>query len=162
MAAEDPLAADVRAALAGAGSIAEVKMFGGIGFMLNGNLNNQAFALRLRGEDAAARDILRECIELAVAGKDVWSVVLNTTAYAGVLIRLGEVERGIRLLGGVDALQRRTGVAVSWSFWRDLSEGDLTVARDRLDANTFKARWDEGQAMTFEALIAEALDDDHT
>lgn len=32
------LAAGVRAALAGAGSLAEVKMFGGIGFMLNGNM----------------------------------------------------------------------------------------------------------------------------
>ena len=32
------LATHVRAALAGAGTLREVKMFGGIGFMLNGNL----------------------------------------------------------------------------------------------------------------------------
>ena len=32
------LAARVRAALVGAGTVREVKMFGGIGFMLNGNL----------------------------------------------------------------------------------------------------------------------------
>jgi TfoX/Sxy family transcriptional regulator of competence genes len=38
MAFEQDLAASVRAALAGAGAIHEVKMFGGIGFMLNGNL----------------------------------------------------------------------------------------------------------------------------
>ncbi len=37
--ADDPeLDANVRAALAGAGDIHEVRMFGGIGFMLNGNL----------------------------------------------------------------------------------------------------------------------------
>ena len=35
---EHELAASVRAALSGAGTIREVKMFGGIGFMLNGNL----------------------------------------------------------------------------------------------------------------------------
>jgi TfoX/Sxy family transcriptional regulator of competence genes len=35
---EQELAASVRAALSGAGTIREVKMFGGIGFMLNGNL----------------------------------------------------------------------------------------------------------------------------
>src|SRR5437016_630954 len=35
---DEELAASVRAALAGAGTIREVKMFGGIGFMLNGNL----------------------------------------------------------------------------------------------------------------------------
>lgn len=34
----DDLAAAVRAALAGASTIREVRMFGGIGFMLNGNL----------------------------------------------------------------------------------------------------------------------------
>jgi TfoX/Sxy family transcriptional regulator of competence genes len=38
MAADDDLAARVRAALGGAGTIREVKMFGGVGFMLNGNL----------------------------------------------------------------------------------------------------------------------------
>lgn len=35
---DQDLAANVRAALAGAPAVREVKMFGGIGFMLNGNL----------------------------------------------------------------------------------------------------------------------------
>src|SRR5579871_1898656 len=34
----DDLAADVRAALAGIAGVREVRMFGGIGFMLNGNM----------------------------------------------------------------------------------------------------------------------------
>ena len=38
MADDDELAASVRAALPRAGDIREVRMFGGIGFMLNGNL----------------------------------------------------------------------------------------------------------------------------
>src|SRR5689334_23749704 len=38
MTADGDLAAQVRAALSGAGAIREVKMFGGIGFMLNGNM----------------------------------------------------------------------------------------------------------------------------
>lgn len=38
MANDQELAASVRAALGGTGAIREVKMFGGIGFMLNGNL----------------------------------------------------------------------------------------------------------------------------
>src|SRR5712691_11574041 len=38
MALDDELAASVRAILAGAGAIREVKMFGGVGFMLNGNM----------------------------------------------------------------------------------------------------------------------------
>ena len=38
MADDHELTASVRAALAGTGEIREVRMFGGIGFMLNGNL----------------------------------------------------------------------------------------------------------------------------
>ena len=38
MASDNELAANVRTALAGAGTLREVKMFGGIGFMLNGNM----------------------------------------------------------------------------------------------------------------------------
>src|SRR5262245_10033234 len=38
MAPEQDPAARVRAALAGSGTIREVKMFGGLGFMLNGNM----------------------------------------------------------------------------------------------------------------------------
>ena len=38
MSFDEELAASVRAALSGAGSVREIKMFGGIGFMLNGNL----------------------------------------------------------------------------------------------------------------------------
>jgi TfoX/Sxy family transcriptional regulator of competence genes len=37
MSADDDVASRVRSALKGAGTIREVKMFGGIGFMLNGN-----------------------------------------------------------------------------------------------------------------------------
>ena len=35
---EQDLAASVRAALEGAGTVREIRMFGGIGFMLNGNM----------------------------------------------------------------------------------------------------------------------------
>jgi TfoX/Sxy family transcriptional regulator of competence genes len=38
MTSEDKLAAEVRAQLASAGTIREVKMFGGVGFMLDGNM----------------------------------------------------------------------------------------------------------------------------
>jgi TfoX/Sxy family transcriptional regulator of competence genes len=38
MSSDQYLAAGVRAALSGAGAIREVKMFGGIGFMLNGHM----------------------------------------------------------------------------------------------------------------------------
>ncbi len=56
------LAASVHAALLGAGTIREVKMFGGIGFMLNGNLiagaSKRGLLLRV------GKDRLREALAL--------------------------------------------------------------------------------------------------
>jgi TfoX/Sxy family transcriptional regulator of competence genes len=69
MALEQDLAARVRVALARAGSIREVKMFGGIGFMLNGNMvaaaSKRGLMLRVgkeRQRDALARPGTREVI----------------------------------------------------------------------------------------------------
>lgn len=62
MAADLDIAASVRAALEGRGAIREVKMFGGIGFMLNGNMiagaSSRGLLLRVgreRQADALAR-----------------------------------------------------------------------------------------------------------
>jgi TfoX/Sxy family transcriptional regulator of competence genes len=59
---DQDLATNVRSALAGAGAVREVKMFGGIGFMLNGNLvaaaSKRGLLLRVgkdRQRDALAR-----------------------------------------------------------------------------------------------------------
>ena len=62
MGTDDDLAGRVRAGLKGTGAIHEIKMFGGIGFMLNGNLvagaSKRGLLLRVgkdRQEDALAR-----------------------------------------------------------------------------------------------------------
>jgi TfoX/Sxy family transcriptional regulator of competence genes len=60
MARDEQLAASVRAALKGTGAIREVRMFGGIGFMLNGNLvaaaSGRGLLLRI-GKDSQAEVI---------------------------------------------------------------------------------------------------------
>lgn len=62
MTTSDDLAATVRTALAGVKTVSEVKMFGGIGFMLNGNMiaavSERGLLLRVgkeRQHDALAR-----------------------------------------------------------------------------------------------------------
>ena len=63
MADDQELAASVRTALAGTGDIREVRMFGGVGFMLNGNLvaasSGRGLLLRV-GKDRQA-DTLAQC-----------------------------------------------------------------------------------------------------
>jgi len=62
LASDYDLAAGVRAALSGAGTFHEIKMFGGIGFMLNGNMiaaaSGRGLLVRIgkdRQDDALAR-----------------------------------------------------------------------------------------------------------
>ena len=62
MVGDEELAASVRAALKNAGAIREVRMFGGIGFMLNGNLvaaaSRRGLLLRV-GKDCQAEALAR-------------------------------------------------------------------------------------------------------
>jgi len=69
MASDQNLTARVRAALAGTGTIREVKMFGGVGFMLNSNMvaaaSKRGLMLRVgkdRQRDALARPGTRQVI----------------------------------------------------------------------------------------------------
>jgi TfoX/Sxy family transcriptional regulator of competence genes len=69
MADDQELAAIVRAALAGTGDVREVRMFGGIGFMLNGNLvaaaSRRGLLLRVgkdRQEEALAQSGARPMV----------------------------------------------------------------------------------------------------
>src|SRR5262245_5529982 len=69
MPSDQELIANVRAALAAAGTIREVKMFGGIGFMLNGNMvaaaSKRGLMLRVGKEsyrDALTRPGTREVV----------------------------------------------------------------------------------------------------
>jgi TfoX/Sxy family transcriptional regulator of competence genes len=94
MALDERLTAYVRAALAGVREVAEVKMFGGIGFMLNGNMlaaaSDRGLLVRVGKE--------REAEALARPGSSI--MVMNSRAMNGY-IRVAA--------GGLDA---RT--AASW------------------------------------------------
>ena len=66
MAFEQQLAESVRAGLAHAGTIREVKMFGGIGFMLNGNMvaaaSRRGLLLRI-GKERQAEALTQPCAQ---------------------------------------------------------------------------------------------------
>lgn len=70
MAADYNIAASVRATLAGAGTVREVKMFGGIGFMLNGNMLSRALAYAALGAALSW-----SFTTLAIAAKNVMASV---------------------------------------------------------------------------------------
>jgi TfoX/Sxy family transcriptional regulator of competence genes len=71
MALDEKLTAHVRAALAGASSLREVQMFGGIGFILNGNMiaaaSDRGLLVRV-GEQQQAEALARPGAEPMVMG----------------------------------------------------------------------------------------------
>jgi hypothetical protein len=49
------------------------------------------------------------------------------------------------------------GVEVPSPAWRALNERDVTLARERLEEETFGAAWAAGRALTLEEVVAEAV-----
>lgn len=124
---------------------------------MSANLSVQALAARLRGDEERTKGLLQECVGLAAALRDAWTVVLGTAGLAGVAVRRGQPDHAARLFGAVEVLHEKTSVDVSWSAWRALNERDLAGVREKLDAEAFEVAWAEGRAMTLEEVVAEAL-----
>jgi hypothetical protein len=53
----------------------------------------------------------------------------------------------------------QTGVGVSWSAWRDLSDTHLAIARTTVDEPTFSGLWSEGRALGLQGSMEMALDE---
>lgn len=86
MAIDETLASHVRAALAGASSVREVKMFGGLGFMLQGNMiaacSHRGLLVR-GGETAMAKALSRGAQPMIMNGRTMKGFVWVTEATNG-------------------------------------------------------------------------------
>lgn len=83
MASDEKLAERVRAALADAASVREVKMFGGVGFMLNGNMvaaaSHRGLLVRV-GEARVAEALARGATPMIMNGRKMKDYVYITEA----------------------------------------------------------------------------------
>jgi tetratricopeptide (TPR) repeat protein len=84
-------------------------------------------------------------------------------ALADVIDGLGRVaagrgrdERGIRLYAAAEALRRRLGTPLSPAD-QERFEAAVVTSRARLEEEAFNARWAEGESLSEEAALAEAL-----
>lgn len=81
MAIDEKQADQVRAALADAGSVREVKMFGGLGFMLNGNMvaasSDRGLLVRV-GEDNVSAALARGAQSMIMNGRQMKGFVRVT------------------------------------------------------------------------------------
>jgi hypothetical protein len=110
------------------------------------------------GDVAQAREALRECIPYSYARDNLERVAQGLVLAAGVAQALGKLPEAARLLGAAAAIRREHhthGVAE-----RDLfAEYDrrLPAVREAMAPADFERAWAEGQRLTIQEAIAEAL-----
>ena len=129
----------------------------GASFSLASALNVRAMFLQLKGDDARAAGLLRESLGLSWALRDTYALGYGLTSLAGALVGLGQGERAARLYGTAEALREVTGTPIQYKLRQALYKRQVAALREQLDAETFKAAWAEGRAMTLEEAITEAL-----
>ena len=128
-------------------------------FMLATNLNIQATISQLQGDEGRTEVVLGESVALSSALRDSWTLVYGLVGLAGIAARRGEPERAARIFGAAEAMGEAASVTIAFPPTRALYEQDLATVRARLDAQAFQASWAEGQAMTVQEAVAEALDE---
>jgi predicted ATPase/transcriptional regulator with XRE-family HTH domain len=111
------------------------------------------------GGTELAGPALREGLRLCGETRDIWTSVLILAGLAIVATRTDNYERAVRLFGAADALRVQTGVGVSWSAWRDLSDTHLAIARSEVAEPIFATLWSEGRALGLHGSMELALDE---
>ena len=112
-----------------------------------------------QGDSQCAGPALSEALRLCGETRDIWTAVLTLAGLAIVATRADDFDRAIQLFGAADALRVQTGVGLSWSAWRDLSDTHLAIARTRVDASTFATLWSEGRSLGLQGAMQKALDE---
>jgi hypothetical protein len=73
-------------------------------------------------------------------------------------VAVGQVERGVRLLGASEAQRERIGLRFLMAMTRSALEPALAAARAALGDSAFDAAWDAGRTLRPAQAVAEALE----
>jgi tetratricopeptide (TPR) repeat protein len=119
-----------------------------------------AFVLHVLGALVSAHDdatrataLLREALVLQQQHWYEALIVESLDGFAWMAVAQGQPTLAARLLSATESIA--VGGTAAWRF---AHEHFVTAVRAQLDEATFAAAWAEGQAMTLEQAIAEALD----
>jgi Tetratricopeptide repeat len=111
-----------------------------------------------RGDHAAAAPVLHECAVLCRELGYRWLMPALFEGLAGRAAGRGQPERALRLAGAAGALREALGLFAPRADQARL-ERWLEPARHQLGPTAAAAAWAEGQAMTPEQAVADALAD---
>jgi hypothetical protein len=119
--------------------------------------HNLGYLALHQGDDQRAAALFKESFALAQAlGAYTEGVPHLLAALGGVAVVRRQPRRAARLLGAMEAWCAANNGSLQ-SVERGEYERSLVAARAQLDETTFAAAWAEGQAMTVDEAIAEAL-----
>ena len=111
---------------------------------------------RCQGNAAQAIAYYQESLRLHRKRGAVLEVADRLEGLAKVAVMQAQMERAARLMGAAAALRERLGTPLQ-PIDRDDYERNLAAARAALSEDELAASWAEGQAMTVEQMIDEAL-----
>jgi non-specific serine/threonine protein kinase len=136
-----------------------VSIFRDIGEALGASLSLQflGLALVVRGAPAVARQPFMDALATQHRLHDLQLLAVTMHGLAAVAGSLGENVRAARLLGVAAAIDEAAGYLVPWQRLRLGLEPFVAAARHEMGDAAFAAAMTEGQALSLEEAIAEAL-----
>jgi tetratricopeptide (TPR) repeat protein len=119
-------------------------------------LNRLGFSLLPLNEIDQARACFTESIELWQSMGNRRGIIHSLIGLGGIAAENGQPDRAARLLGVVESLSRQT-LYVAYGLDRARYERTVERARSHLDETTWKAAFSQGQTLTLEQALEEAL-----
>jgi tetratricopeptide (TPR) repeat protein len=123
------------------------------------SLHNLAYVAHNQGDTTRAAQLFEESLSQQRELGNQEGVTECLAGFAMLASTKGQLRSATRLFGAVAALRLAIG-ALSWPAGTTEYERNAAMVRDKLDASSFAAAWAEGQRMTLDEAIADALADD--
>lgn len=123
------------------------------------NLVNLAYVAQHEGEHERALNLVRQALHITRDTKGSRDIASFLVTFAGSIAALGQLDRAARLVGASEAALESMG---AFHQPTDKPEIDRIIAdvRAQLDNTTFQIAWAEGQEMSLEQAVANALEED--
>jgi non-specific serine/threonine protein kinase len=111
-----------------------------------------------RGDYERALQLYKENLVLSQEMNDYWGLAWGVERLAEAAERLNQPQRAARLWGAAHALRRATGVLWHPGFHSNYTERRFESVKNQLGETQWEQLWVEGQSLTLEAIVAQALE----
>jgi predicted ATPase len=125
-------------------------------YMIANALNNLGNVARAQGDTPAARNYYSESMRINQGLGAGWQIAYLLEDIGGLAAQVGQATRAVRLVSAAAALRMKIGAPLSPAEQAKLDQL-MEPAQKSLDEQIQARSWSEGQAMSLEQAMAEAL-----